>query len=201
MVAMDMNTPLDTATELASPMSMPSIPASRTTARMSPTGIGPSFTALSAVSTSLTSLSASLGAQRRKVALSACAWTCRSVSAVVRSCLSISASWPPSILRSLATSSMSSPTWCLRRLVLWRSRGSTPRHKRRAESTRKSMPCTSSSTASRSTSSTSTSCANAVAWADRRASHMRSLERDSSSTPPPTHFPASAPRAICLESG
>mmetsp|Transcript_66810 Transcript_66810/g.196103 ORF Transcript_66810/g.196103 Transcript_66810/m.196103 type:complete len:268 (+) Transcript_66810:548-1351(+) len=190
MVAIDMNTPLDTATELASPISMPSIPASSTTARMSPTGIGSSFAPLSAVSAALVSLCIGLGAQRRKVALSACAWTCRSVAATTRSCLSIWPSWLPSILRRLATSSMSSATWILRRSVLCRSSFSAPRQRRRAESTRKSMPCTSSSTASRSTSSDSTSCASAAACAERRASHMRSFVHDSWSTPPSSHTEA-----------
>mmetsp|Transcript_89181 Transcript_89181/g.241912 ORF Transcript_89181/g.241912 Transcript_89181/m.241912 type:complete len:249 (-) Transcript_89181:45-791(-) len=120
------------------------------------------------------------GAQRRNVARSACEWMWRMSPSMTRS-------WPSTPSGRDRSASLSCCAWRLSSAVWWRSRallcvsnGSAPLQIRRVESTRKSMPCTSSSTASVSTSCCPASSESLVECACRRANAMRSFALSSS---------------------
>mmetsp|Transcript_860 Transcript_860/g.2396 ORF Transcript_860/g.2396 Transcript_860/m.2396 type:complete len:237 (+) Transcript_860:466-1176(+) len=188
-----MSRPLLAATEPARPINMPSTQASTTTATMRPQGTDGDW---------LTSSPRGRGPQRRKVPRSVWWCTCRSVRLAATICLSSSDSRPAaSICLSFSMSDISSPTVRRNCDALRLSRGSAPRQSRRAESTRKSMPWTSSSRASRSTSSASTSLERAFECACSRAKETRNFARSSRAAPAPGSSASLSAPSPCLSDG
>mmetsp|Transcript_27814 Transcript_27814/g.78748 ORF Transcript_27814/g.78748 Transcript_27814/m.78748 type:complete len:281 (+) Transcript_27814:153-995(+) len=186
-VATAMSMPLVQATEPARPMSMPSMTLSKTTAMIRPQGTfaasageatAPSASAWPSMAAASGGDGPSIrwrGTQRRKVARSVCRWTLRNVAATVVNCLSMACGSRTSISRIFVVSRSSSAVYARSRWSVGLSIGSAPRQRRRAESTRKSMPWISSSSPSLCTSSDSTHRRRASECCCSREKVMRSL--------------------------